>query len=123
VDERRNWIVWDGECGFCRRAVEWVLAHDRDGRFEAIPYQSLPSPPLSPVLHAACRDAVHVRTTDGAWLRGGRASLFILERIGWPRLARLAQRPPLVWLVEAGYRLVAANRPFFSRLFGRRASC
>ena len=77
---------------------------------------------MTPALRAACQDAVHVRTTDGTWLRAGRASLFVLERLGWPRLARLARIPPLVWLVEAGYRLVAANRPFFSRLLARFAA-
>ena len=122
MDESRHWIVWDGECGFCRRAVDWALAHDRERRFAAVPYQSMPSPPMTPDVRAACRHAVHVRTTDGRWLRGGRASLFVLERVGWPRFARLGQRPPFVWLVEAGYRVVAANRPFFSRLFARRAS-
>jgi predicted DCC family thiol-disulfide oxidoreductase YuxK len=121
VDPRRHWIVWDGDCGFCRRAVGWVRARDRDRLFEATPYQSCPSPPMTPALRAACRSAVHVRTTDGAWLRGGRACLFILARIGWPRLARIASVPPLVWLVELGYRVVAGNRPFFSRVLSRRA--
>ena len=116
VDERSHWIVWDGACGFCRRAVDWALARDRRRLFEAVPYQTAPTPPMTPELRAACRDAVHVRTTDGEWLRGGRACLFVLERIGWPRLARLGRLPPLVWVVEAGYRVVAANRPFFSRL-------
>ncbi|TMA81733.1 MAG: hypothetical protein E6J72_04720 [Deltaproteobacteria bacterium] len=60
--------------------------------------------------------------SDGRWLRGGRASLFILERIGWPRLARVAALPPLVWLVEAAYALVAHNRAFFSRLLPRTRS-
>ena len=116
MDARRHWIVWDGECGFCRRAVDWALARDRQGRFEAVPYQAVPSPPMTPELRAACRDAVHVRTTDGEWLRGGRACLFVLERSGWPRLARVAAWPPLLWIVEAAYRVVAANRPFFSRI-------
>lgn len=120
MDERRHWIVWDGDCGFCRRLVAWTLAHDRDGLFEAMPYQALPSPPMTPALAAACARAVHVRTIDGAWLRGGRACLFVLERIGFPRVARIARVPPLVWLVEAGYRVVAGNRPFFSRLLARR---
>ena len=120
MDGDRHVIVWDGECGFCRRAVDWALARDRAGRFVAVPYQAMPSPPMTPDVRAACRHAVHVRTTDGRWLRGGRASLFVLERIGWPRLARLVQRPPLVWAVDAVYRVVAANRPFFSRVFARR---
>ena len=117
MDARRHWIVWDGECGFCRRAVDWALARDRGRCFEAVAYQAVSSPPMTPELRAACRIAVHVHTTDGRWLRGGRACLFVLERIGWPRLARLAATPPLVWLVELGYRVVAANRPVFSRLF------
>jgi predicted DCC family thiol-disulfide oxidoreductase YuxK len=121
LDPSRHWIVWDGACGFCRRAVEWALAHDTHGLFRAIPYQDAPSPPMTAELRAACSRAVHVRTIDGRWLRGARACLFVLERIGWPHLARLARVPPLVWIVEAGYRLVAGHRAFFSRLFKRRA--
>ncbi len=74
---------------------------------------------MTPTLREACRAAVHVRTRDGRWLRGGRACLFVLERIGWPRLARLAALPPLVWAVEAGYMVVAHNRAFFSHLLPR----
>ncbi|MCC6763826.1 MAG: DUF393 domain-containing protein [Deltaproteobacteria bacterium] len=121
MDPTRHWIVWDGSCGFCRRAVAWALARDRGRCFEAVPYQELPDPPLTPALAAACRAAVHVRTSDGRWLGAGRACLFVLERIGWPRLARLAGLPPLAWGVELGYRIVARNRPCFSRLLGRGA--
>jgi predicted DCC family thiol-disulfide oxidoreductase YuxK len=116
VRQDRHWIVWDGDCGFCRRAVEWALTRDARGLFQAIPYQEVPSPPMTPALREACRRAVHVRTADGKWLRGGRACLFVLEQTGWPRLARIALRPPLVWVVEAGYALVAGHRGFFSRL-------
>jgi len=119
MDETRHWIVWDGVCGFCRRAVDWALRHDTQGLFRAVPYQELPSPPMTDELREACRRAVHVRTADGRWLRGGRACIFVLERIGWPRLARVAAAPPLVWLVAGGYALVARNRAFFSRLLPR----
>ncbi len=122
MDARRDWIVWDGACGFCRRAVAWAIARDAAGRFEAVPYQDVPSPPMTPALREACGEAVHVRTTDGRWLRGGRACLYVLERIGFPRIARAAQQPPLVWLVELAYRVVALNRPFFSRLVAHRAA-
>jgi hypothetical protein len=61
---------------------------------------------------------MHVLTADGTLLSGGRASLFVLERIGWPRLARVLAGRPLIWTVEAGYRLVAANRHRLSRLLG-----
>ncbi len=112
----RHWIVWDGDCGYCRRWVRWALDRDRRRLFEAIPYQEVPSPPMTAELRDACRDAVHVRTAEGEWLRGGRACLFILEGLGWPQLAGVARRPPFVWLVEAGYGVIARNRTFFSRL-------
>ena len=119
LDERRHWIVWDGTCGFCRRAVAWALARDRDQQFVAIPYQEVPPAFMTAQRTDACRDAVHVRLPSGEWLRGGRACLHVLERIGWPRLARVAQMPPFVWIAEAAYRIVARNRPFFSRLTAR----
>ena len=83
-----------------------------------MPYQTAPRPPMTDDLAARCERAVHVLGADGALLSAGRASLFVLERIGWhPGLARALGVPPLVWGVELGYRIVAANRPLFSRFF------
>ncbi|MCG8425397.1 MAG: DUF393 domain-containing protein [Proteobacteria bacterium] len=85
-----------------------------------MPFQSAPSPPLTPELRAACARAIHVVTNDGDIVRAGRAVLYILERCGWRWRARLLALPPLVWLVELGYRVVARNRRSFARFFFRR---
>ena len=53
LDYDRHWIVWDGECGYCRRWVRWALDRDRRGLFQAIPYQDVPSPPMTAELRAA----------------------------------------------------------------------
>lgn len=84
-----------------------------------MPYQRAPRPPMDDRLAAACARAVHVLTTDGRLLAGGRACLFVLGELGWPRLARALGRRPWVWLVEAGYRLVATNRRWLGRLLTR----
>ena len=68
---------------------------------------------MTPELAAACRRAVHVISADGRVFRAGRAVLFIASELGWPRLSRLLALPPMVWLVEAGYFVVARNRGFF----------
>jgi predicted DCC family thiol-disulfide oxidoreductase YuxK len=107
----RHLLLWDGACGFCRRAVEGVRRRDRDGRFEIVPYQQAP----------ARGKAVHVLTADGQLLRAGRASLFVLGETGHPWLARILGLPPLVWLVELGYVIVARHRSFFSRLLPKKA--
>jgi predicted DCC family thiol-disulfide oxidoreductase YuxK len=71
---------------------------------------------MTPQLYAACRQAVHVITMEGRIIRAGRAVMFVLEEIGYPHwLVRPFTWPPLVWLTEMGYRLVANHRPFFGR--------
>lgn len=74
---------------------------------------------MTPPLRAACENSLHVLTSDGRTLRAGRATLFILEQIGWGGQARLLALPPFIWFVELGYRIIAANRPLFSRFFFR----
>jgi predicted DCC family thiol-disulfide oxidoreductase YuxK len=71
---------------------------------------------MTPALYEACKRAAHVITVDGRIIKAGRASLFVLEEIGFPRwLIRPFTWPPLVWCTELGYWLVANNRPFFSK--------
>ena len=71
---------------------------------------------MTPALHRACERAIHVVTAEGQTLRAGRAALSVLAAIGHPRLARLLALPPLLFLVEFAYLVVANNRPFFARL-------
>jgi hypothetical protein len=75
---------------------------------------------MTDALAERCARAVHVLGPDGTLLAAGRASLFVLERIGFPRLGRVLRVPPLVWGVEVGYQLVARHRPFFARFLFRR---
>jgi hypothetical protein len=74
---------------------------------------------MTPELREACKRAVHVLTGSGEILKAGRATLFVLEQIGYRRLARLLRLPPFVWAVELGYRIVASNRSFFARVLFR----
>lgn len=118
---QQHWVLWDGDCGFCRRCVEWLTVRDARQVFHPVAYQAAPSPPMTPELFAGCAQAVHVVTSDGKVLRGGRAALFLLDQIGWGWLARPLSLPPLVWAVEIAYRIVATHRQFFSRLLFPRA--
>jgi hypothetical protein len=70
---------------------------------------------MTDALAARCARAVHVITPEGDVLSAGRASLYVLDRIGWHAFARVWSRRPLVWLVELGYRVVARHRGLISR--------
>jgi hypothetical protein len=76
-------VLWDGDCGFCGRAIAWLQRNDRQHCFQFVRYQEAPSPPMTPELYRACGEAVHVIDRQGSIRRGGRAMLFILEQEGW----------------------------------------
>ncbi len=74
---------------------------------------------MTPELAAACADAFHVLCTDGRTLRAGRAVLYVFAGLGWRKTSAILSIPPLIWLVEIGYWVVANNRPLFNRLLFR----
>lgn len=94
-------LVWDGECGLCRRAVGWVTRHDSRRAIEPVTSQELGLGRLS---------SVRVITPEGDTLEAGRACLRVLAELGHPRAAAILDRRPLRWGVEAGYRAVSRLR-------------
>jgi predicted DCC family thiol-disulfide oxidoreductase YuxK len=73
---------------------------------------------MTAALFEACKRALHVVRPDGSTVRAGRATLLILELLGF-RTARVLTHAPFVWMVECVYRIVASNRRFFSAFFFR----
>lgn len=78
-----------------------------------IPYQDVPSPPMTEEQRERCARALHVWTTDGRTLVGEDAVIFVYETLGWP-VGFLRWRP-FAWFTGPGYRVVASNRPLFAR--------
>lgn len=112
-----HWLIWDGDCSFCGNAVSWFEQLGGEQQFTIIPAQACPSPPMTPSLQAESTRSMIVVTNDGEEILGGRAVLYVLEHVDWHApLMRLLGKRPLVWVVTAGYRIVANNRQFFSRL-------
>lgn len=96
-------LIWNGGCGFCRRAAGVVERHDQAGAFELL---------MSQELGLGTLPAVRIETASGETLDGGRACLFVAGAL-WPRtrpLVRLLARPALRGPVEAVYRIGASLR-------------
>ena len=83
-------------------------------------YQEYTGPEMTPEFAAACKKDMYVLCTDGTVVRGGRGMLFVFGEIGWGRSVRLLMLPPMIWIVEAVYSLVATNRRLFSRILFRK---
>jgi predicted DCC family thiol-disulfide oxidoreductase YuxK len=114
-------LLFDSECGFCRRAVDKVLAWDRRGRLRTVALQSAEADTLLPGLeHETKMASWHLVTPDGRVHSAGAAAVPLLRLLPGGRApAALLARFPRV--TNRAYRLVARNRDRFGRLAG--ASC
>jgi predicted DCC family thiol-disulfide oxidoreductase YuxK len=113
-------MVFDGDCGFCRRWIErW--RHATGDRVVYVAYQdpgSFPGLVSAGIPNEQFAQAVHFIETDGRVTRGAEAvcrALSLGAGRRWPEW--FYQRVPLVAPVsEACYRAVARHRPIADRL-------
>jgi predicted DCC family thiol-disulfide oxidoreductase YuxK len=121
VTEARPIVVFDAECLLCSANAQFILNHDRRGRFLLASMQGKAGSALYRRFGIDPADPDTLIVVEGdRVLRDSDAILAIWAGLGWPwrtatmfRLAPRALRDPV-------YRWVARNR---YRLFGRRDTC
>jgi len=118
-------ILYDGVCGFCNRAVRWVLNADPHGRFRFAPLQGSTAAAIRrrhPDLPDDLDSIVYVRL-DGSTeriFRGAEAMLLICGELPFPwRFLTWLRWLPGSWTASA-YRVFARHR---YRWFGKLESC
>jgi|SRR5215831_139368 len=119
-------VLYDGVCGLCNRAVQFLLKRDRHDRFRFAPLQSSFAASLLArhgIDHTNLDTVYALRNhgkPDEQLLTRGDAVLFFAEMLGgiWnvARLARMVPRP----IRNRLYDLVARNR---YRVFGKSEAC
>lgn len=115
-------IIFDGECGFCSRDVDFVLRHDKQGLFRFTPAQS----PLG----TALMRHYGFRTDDyetSLLIEGGVAHIYsdsvlrVVELLGGVMgMTATAMRLVPRFIRDGVYRVVARNR---MKIAGRRQTC
>lgn len=107
----RPLLIFDGDCGFCRRSVDW-LRRRVPGSFEAVPYQTSSRVGSRPQLsREACREEVKLLLEDGRVLGGAGVFFHLLGRRPLLRpLCWLYRLPLLHGAAEAVYRWIARRR-------------
>lgn len=123
AETMKTLVLFDGVCNLCNSTVQFIIRHDKSGRFQFASQQSEAGQRLlyrhGIPTEAALADSVVVIEREKVWLESD-AAFHILYRLGgvWSILAVLWFLPKR--LRDWAYRLVAKNR---YRLFGRRESC
>lgn len=112
---QRPLLVWDGDCGVCRKFIE-RLAHRVGEHVDAAPYQEVAArfPDVPEALFAR---ALHLIEPDGTVHVGARAVYRALAHGGHPAAAWCdAHIPGVAAASEIAYRLIARHRPWFARI-------
>ena len=113
-------LFFDGVCGLCNKAVDFVLARDPEGHFQFAPLQGETARQLLSPADASDLSSM-VLLVYGRTYRQSSAAVRILWQLslGWQIVGTL------LWLIplpnrNLGYRLVACHR---YRFFGRHETC
>ena len=115
-------IVFDGVCVLCSRWVDFVLRHDRTGRFRLAAMQGTQGRALLLAHGLSADDPVSfLLVQDGRGHTDTDAIARVLHGLGgrWRLAARLLEAVPRACR-DPAYRWIARHR---YRLFGQRASC
>ena len=121
MSEWRHLVLFDGECGLCDRAVQWILRHDETGSFTFAPLQGetartfVKMQDLETVVLVERDASGATRVYDRS-----RAFLRIWAQLGgiWRVLSWLRFLPAV--LTDLPYRFIAKNR---IRWFGKADAC
>lgn len=117
VPAGRHWLLYDGQCGFCRAIVRLVIAFDRLGLVLPCDLHEAAAGRVSRVLRLSREEllrAMWVITPDGRAISGFFAArrLARLLPAGWPLLPVL-HMPGLARLGVPLYAWIAARRDRF----------
>jgi len=126
MQANRHLVLWDGECGMCSRFARDLQRRDTRSALNVVAYQHCEDPRLTDAIRAQCEHALHVIQSDDRVLKGADAVFFAYQVTGLP--LALMRIPPLIWVAELGYRVIAANRYWFSKVLftgdqGLNATC
>ena len=114
-------ILFDGVCNLCNASVQFVIRHDRRGRFRFAALQSEAGKSLLNRCGCASEDVASVVLVEGSrCYRESTAALRVLRACDGPWRMLYAGIVVPRFLRDAAYRMFAGNR---YRWFGKREQC
>lgn len=129
----RPLVLFDGDCAFCTTSIQW-FARTFPAAFDTAPYQRTDVGAYgltAAQCHARLRWIDHPEQGAASRRHSGAGAVAAMLRVGGRRrggpsgalartLGTVAAVPPISWIAEAAYVVVAANR---TRLPGGTPAC
>jgi predicted DCC family thiol-disulfide oxidoreductase YuxK len=113
-------LLYDGDCPFCRREVEWLKRRDLG---DHLVFENIAAIGFDPgrygLTHEEIMGSLHGILPDGRIVRGGEAIREAYRGVGLGWLVAPTRLPIISGLLDGAYRVFARNRVRLGRLFGR----
>jgi predicted DCC family thiol-disulfide oxidoreductase YuxK len=120
MPEGRFKLLYDGECPFCRREVEWLRRRDLNGN---LALEDIADPGFDPAQYGLTREEVagvlHGILPDGRVVRRVEAIREAYQAVGLSWLVAPTRWPIVRWVLDVMYGIFARNRIRWGRLLGR----
>ncbi|MEM9445761.1 MAG: DUF393 domain-containing protein [Verrucomicrobiota bacterium] len=122
-EKSRNLLFYDSDCGFCQASVDWMASRDTQKLIRFVRYDDKETLHKHPQI-----DPEHVDLGVQFLNAQGRHSfdslaiadtLKLLPNYGW--LGTFITLPVIRFFAQLGYRAIAKNRHYISRLLGLNA--
>jgi predicted DCC family thiol-disulfide oxidoreductase YuxK len=114
-------LLYDGQCPFCRREIEWLKRRDRNGRLIA---EDISTPEFHAdtygLTQVAVEKVIHGVLPDGRIVRRVEALREAYRAVGLGWLSAPTAWPVVRWFADMAYEVFARNRVGLGNLLGRR---
>lgn len=110
-------VYYDGACPLCEAEMAMYSRQDRAGALRLVDVSAAATVLPADLSRQAALSRFHVRRPDGTLESGAAAFALLWQAVpSWRSVGRLAQRPWVLAVLEAAYRLFLPIRPALSRL-------
>jgi len=120
MNEWRFKLLYDGECPFCLREVQWLQRWNRHGR---LAFEDVTSPGFDPIKYRTTREellgVIHGVFPDGRIVRKVEVFRQAYRAVGLGWLLAPTGWPVLCWVFDGCYAVFARYRVRIGRVFGR----
>ena len=117
-NQSQNYLIYDGDCLFCRNSVQALKRLDTKGFFTFVPYQDLKNLNLTLPSNLQFDREIHLYTKTGEILKGPRAAINILKTTSFKWLGMFLGLPFVFPLTREAYYAFASNRYLFNPCTG-----
>ena len=118
-NEFQNYLIYDGDCVFCRNSVQALKRLDTKEIFKFVPYQDLKNLNLTLPSNLQFDREIHLYTKKGSILKGPHAIIYILKTTFFKWLGLLLGLPFLFPFTREVYYAFASNRYLFNSCTGK----